>query len=80
MSAVEALVEEDGRYSVEEIVSKIRISQGRDHTILANNLERKKVCARRVSYSLKKQRVDCSRNFSKSSKTDDKILPLCSYV
>ena len=79
VSAVKALVEEDGRYTVEEIANKVGISEGSAHTILTQNLGMKKVCARWVPHLLttdqKKQRVDCSRKLLKKFKNcDDRVI------
>ena len=60
MSAVKALVD-NGRYTVEDIASKIGISEGSVYTILTKYLAIQKVCAHWGPHLLttdqKKQRV-----------------------
>ena len=57
VSAIRELVE-DGRYIIEEIASKVGISEGSVHTILNKNLGMKKVSACWVLSWTRKIRVD----------------------
>ena len=75
MSAVKALVGEDGRYTVEEKASKVEILEGSTRTILTKNLGMIKVCSRLLTTDQKKQ----NRLFKKASQKvkkncDDKVI------
>lgn len=75
VTAVKALVEEDGRYTVKNIANSIGISEGSVHEILTKKLGLRKVCARWVPHLLttdqKKMRVTCSKKLLKQFKLFD---------
>ena len=68
-AAVKALIDEDGRYTVEDIAKSIGISEGSVHKILTKTLGLRKVCARWVPHLLtdgqKQERLKCSKNLLK---------------
>ena len=74
-AAVKALIDEDGRYSVEDIAKSIGISEGSVHEILTKTLGLRKICARWVPHLLtdeqKQERLKCSKNLLKQFRNCD---------
>ena len=74
-AAVKALIDEDGRYTVEDIAKSIGISEGNVHEILTKTLGLRKICARWVPDLLideqKQERLKCSNNLLKQFRNCD---------